>query len=126
MKNHLLMCLLLATPVLGQYQPPAFKEADRVERVKAASSVVDSIYRSFAERRKLPGLVWGVVMEGRLVHAGHVGHANVAKKIPADSRSLFRIASMSKSVTAMAIMKLRDEGKVQLDAPAETYLPAIC
>ncbi len=125
MKNHLLMCLLLATPVLGQYQPPAFKEADRVERVKAASSVVDSIYRSFAERRKLPGLVWGVVMEGRLVHAGHVGHANVAKKIPADSRSLFRIASMSKSVTAMAIMKLRDEGKVQLDAPAETYLPEL-
>lgn len=123
MKKQLLAALILTSSALAQYRPPAFKEADRVERVAAASSVVDSLYRSFAERRKLPGLVWGVVVDGQLVHTGQVGQANVARKIPADARSLFRIASMSKSVTAMAVMKLWEEGKVQLDAPAERYLP---
>lgn len=119
----LITILLLVVPALAQYQPPAFKETDRIARVTAAKQVVDSLYRSYAERRKLPGLVWGVVVNGRLVHTGQVGHANVKEQIPADSRSLFRIASMSKSVTAMAVMKLWEEGKVQLDAPAETYLP---
>lgn len=119
----LLALLLVALPAAAQYQPAVFPQTDRTERVQAATHVVDSLYRSFAERRMLPGLVWGVVVDGRLVHTGQVGYANVEKQILADSRSLFRIASMSKSVTAMAVMKLWEEGRVQLDAPAETYLP---
>jgi CubicO group peptidase (beta-lactamase class C family) len=119
----LLALLLVFLPAAAQYQPPVFTQTDRSERVRAATHVVDSLYRSFAERRRLPGLVWGVVVDGELIHSGQIGDANLARKIPADSRALFRIASMSKSVTAMAVMKLWEEGKVQLDAPAETYLP---
>jgi CubicO group peptidase (beta-lactamase class C family) len=119
----LLALLLVLLPAAAQYHPPVFTQTDRAERVKAATYVVDSLYHSFAERRKLPALVWGVVVDGQLIHTGQVGEANVSKKITADARTLFRIASMSKSVTAMAVMKLWEEGKLQLDAPAETYLP---
>lgn len=119
----LLALLILALPAVGQYRPAVFKASDRVEKVAAAKRVVDSIFQRFYEQRRLPGLVYGVVVDGQLVLNGQFGLTNVASKIPADRRSLFRIASMSKSVTATAIMKLRDEGKVQLDAPAETYLP---
>ena len=121
----LLALLCLSASAFAQIKPEAFPDADRADRIVAASNVVDSTFRTFAERRNLPGMVWGVVVDGRLVHTGQVGLANVGKKIAADAKSLFRIASMSKSVTAMAILKLRDEGKVQLDAPAETYLPEL-
>ena len=44
-------------------------------------------------------------------------------KAPVDADTVFRIASMTKSFTAMAILKLRDEGKLSLDDPAEKYVP---
>jgi CubicO group peptidase (beta-lactamase class C family) len=47
----------------------------------------------------------------------------VQKQIPATTSSAFRIASMSKSFTALAILKLRDAGKLKLDEPAATYIP---
>lgn len=124
--RSLLSILLLVARCVGQtstYQPPVFNDPGRLERIKGLAPVVDSIYQKFFAQRRLPGLVYGVVVDGKLALTGQFGSTNVEKKTEADSRSLFRIASMSKSVTAMAIMKLRDEGKVQLNSPAEAYLP---
>ena len=67
----------------------------------------------------MPGLVWGMVRDGRLVHVRGFGsqEPNTARPVTADS--LFRIASMSKAFTALAILKLRDEGRLRLDDLAE-------
>jgi len=62
------------------------------------------------------------VLEGELVYAGTFGVRDVTSRAPVDADSVFRIASLSKSFTASAVMKLRDEGKIQLDAPITTYL----
>ena len=83
------------------------------------------MYREAAEKRHFPGVAFGIVVDGKLVYSGGMGFTNVAKKIPATPKSLFRIASMSKSITSMAILKLRDEGKLRLDDPAETYIPEL-
>ena len=48
---------------------------------------------------------------------------DIENELPATTTSAFRIASMTKSFTAMAIMKLRDEGKLSLDDPAVDYIP---
>ena len=64
-------------------------------------------------------------MDGRLVYSGSGGYADIKKKIPATSQSMFRIASMTKSFTAMATLKLRDEGKLRLDDPVYLYIPEI-
>ncbi len=73
----------------------------------------------------IPGMAWGVVKDGRLVHVKGAGVQDVESKRPVTADSLFRIASMTKAFTALSILKLRDEGKLALDAPAEQYVPEL-
>lgn len=54
-----------------------------------------------------------------------MGVQDVTSNTPVTPETLFRIASMSKAFTALAILKLRDQGKLSLDAPAETYVPEL-
>lgn len=86
---------------------------------------VDAIFREYAERYPVPGIAYGIVIENELVYAGGVGFQNVVEQSPVTQNSVFRIASMTKSFTAMALIKLRDEGKLQLDAPAADYVPEL-
>ena len=110
---------------VATYQPPIFADADRVKKLEAAFPIVEKLYREVAEKRHLPGLTFGIVVDGKLIYSGGFGYTDVAKKTPATPKSLFRIASMTKSLTAMAILKLRDEGKLRLDDPAENYIPEL-
>jgi serine-type D-Ala-D-Ala carboxypeptidase/endopeptidase len=73
----------------------------------------------------VPGLVYGIVLDGGVVAIGALGVENVTQKAFATPDSRFRIASMSKAFTALAILKLRDSGKLSLDASAETYVPEL-
>ncbi|GAB2563332.1 serine hydrolase domain-containing protein [Spirosoma aerophilum] len=109
----------------ANYQPPVFTDADRLNKLGAAFSLVEKLYKNEAEKRHIPGLAFGIVLDGKLVYSGGFGYANVATRTPATPKSLFRIASMTKSLTAMAVLKLRDEGKLRLDDPAETYIPEL-
>jgi CubicO group peptidase (beta-lactamase class C family) len=87
------------------------------------AAAIDAHFRQYQQQEHVPGLVWGVVRDGRLVHLGTSGVQDVDARRPVTAESLFRIASMSKAFTALAILKLRDEGRLSLDAPAETYVP---
>ncbi len=107
----------------GAHKPAVFIDPDRAAKVGATATAVEEIFKKFMENRHMPGLVYGVVLDGMLIYSGGFGYANLEQKIPAHSKSLFRIASMSKSVTALAIMQLRDAGKLNLDDPASKYLP---
>ncbi|MBM4169083.1 MAG: beta-lactamase family protein [Ignavibacteria bacterium] len=107
---------------LSAQAPPTFIDTNRTQKVKETFAVVDRIYKEYAEQRHMPGLVYGVVVDDQLVYSGNFGFTNVQKKIPANSQSLFRIASMSKSVTAVAILQLRDAGKLQLDDPVSKFI----
>lgn len=108
-----------------QYQAPVFADPQRNEKIAAVFPIIDSLYRQHAGKTHFPGLAFGIVVDGKLVHAGGFGYTDVAKKTVATPKSLFRIASMSKSVTTMAILKLRDEGKLRLDDPAYLYIPEL-
>lgn len=105
------------------YSTAQFTDPARLEKIKKVFPAIEKIYKEYAERNNFPGIAWGVVVDGKLVHTGSVGYTNIAKKTPVTSSSLFRIASMTKSFTAMAILKLRDEGKLRLDDPAYLYVP---
>ena len=128
MKPRLLAALLLAALVSSlahaeDYAPAAFTDATRQQKVEALLPEIDQIYAELAAERHLPGLVYGIVLDGRLIHTGAIGFANLEKKIPAGATTGFRIASMSKSFTAMGILKLRDAGQLSLDDPVEKYVP---
>jgi CubicO group peptidase (beta-lactamase class C family) len=131
--NNLLKLLLLLAAGIGMqkaysqpnnsYQPPVFTDSDRMQKIEFTFPIIDSIFHTYAMQHHYPGFAYGLVVDGQLVHAGAFGYTDVEKKTPATVHSLFRIASMTKSFTAMAILKLRDEGKLQLDDPASKYIP---
>ncbi|HNU89313.1 MAG TPA: serine hydrolase domain-containing protein, partial [Ferruginibacter sp.] len=107
------------------YQPAVFADAGRLDKIMKAMPVIDQLFKEYADSNHLPGVAYGLVVDGKLVYKGNIGYTDVEKKIPVTSASLFRIASMSKSFTCMAILKLRDEGKLNLDDPAYLYIPEL-
>ena len=120
------VCAAAAGPTRVHAQTiPEFTDTDRSARVAGTAAVVESMFRAHAEREHLPGFAFGVVLDGDLVVSGAFGTANLEQGIPASTRTLFRIASMSKSFTAMAILQLRDAGLLSLDDPASEYLPEL-
>jgi CubicO group peptidase (beta-lactamase class C family) len=117
--------LIVALPAMLAAQQSGFSDPAREAKLRSAFPAVDSIMREFTEREHVPGAAWAIVLDGRVVHMGVTGLRDIATKAPVDSSSVFRIASMTKSFTAMAIMRLRDEGKLSLDDPAEKYVPEL-
>ncbi|MEJ7739214.1 MAG: serine hydrolase domain-containing protein [Chitinophagaceae bacterium] len=87
--------------------------------------VIDSLYKAHSVKYNLPGMVYGVIYNGKLVQSGNTGYGNIPKKYFADSSSAFHIASMTKSFVAVAILQLRDQGKLRLDDPVYLYIPEL-
>ncbi|MEX1104457.1 MAG: serine hydrolase domain-containing protein, partial [Dehalococcoidia bacterium] len=75
-----------------------------------------------AQRLQVPGLSFGVVHDGR-AHTGSVGITNVEHPLPVTAQTAFQIGSTSKTVTATALMLLRERGLVDIEAPVRRYLP---
>ncbi|HZP48360.1 MAG TPA: serine hydrolase domain-containing protein, partial [Vicinamibacterales bacterium] len=86
---------------------------------------IDRLFADFAAANHVPGAAWGIVADGRLVHTGAAGYRELTTRSAPNGETVFRIASMTKSFTAMAILALRDEGKLSLDDPAEKYVPEL-
>jgi D-alanyl-D-alanine-carboxypeptidase/D-alanyl-D-alanine-endopeptidase len=105
-----------ATGAASAADPPAPAES-------AAFAEVDRIFADYALDAHVPGLVYGIVANGRLVHVRGIGVQDLESRRPVTPDTLFRIASMTKAFTALTILKLRDDGKLRLDAPAEDYVP---
>jgi CubicO group peptidase (beta-lactamase class C family) len=116
------LLLGVAAPALAQQAPPAAPTAASVHQLAAQ---IDAHFLRFQQEAHVPGLVWGLVQDGRLVHVGGAGVQELESRRPVNAETLFRIASMSKAFTALAILKLRDEGRLSLEAPAETYVPEL-
>jgi len=108
--------------VFAQTPRSGFVDPDRRTKFAAANADIDTIFHQFIERAHVPGAVWGIVVDGELAHSGAAGYRDVAAKAPVDADTVFRIASMTKSFTAVSILKLRDEGRLSLDDPAERYV----
>ena len=116
-------------PALAQaalpFAPAAFADAGRADRLAALMPDVDRLYADLAAKEHLPGVVYAVMLDGKVVHLRGLGVANVDTKAPVTGATRFRIASMTKSFVAMAVMLLRDEGKLGLDDPVARYLPEL-
>jgi D-alanyl-D-alanine carboxypeptidase len=73
--------------------------------------------------RGQPGISMGIIYDQELIWTKGFGYADLASRKPADAKTVYRIASITKLFTATAIMQLRDEGKLQLDDPVAQHLP---
>lgn len=104
---------------------PQWTDSERKARVLAACALLEPIFRRHVEERHIPGVAYGVVVEGELIFTHSSGVCNVATGAPVDADSVFRIASMTKSFAALAILQLRDAGQLRLDEPVATYVPEL-
>ena len=122
--------LLLVTTLAAQTpQSPSARPADAVARVANDADVLAQ-QRLFSawmngqiEYRQLPGIVVGIVAGDDLVWAKGYGFADLKARKPMTAETKFRMASHSKLFTATAIMQLREQGKVRLDAPFRSTSP---
>src|SRR6185312_13806540 len=84
---------------------------------------LDQVCAAFAQQENLPGLLAGIVQDGRLVHVTALGQADREAGRVVTRETAFRIASMTKSTTALTILALRDADRLTLDAPLSDYIP---
>jgi N-acyl-D-amino-acid deacylase len=89
-----------------------------VSEKKALEAAFDGEMEAFMSARNVPGGALAVVQGKRLVHAKGYGSANRENRTPVRPESLFRIASISKPFTAVAVLQLVEKGRLKLDQPA--------
>jgi D-alanyl-D-alanine-carboxypeptidase/D-alanyl-D-alanine-endopeptidase len=97
----------------------------RRARLAEASTEIDAVFARFAEDYRVPGMAYGVVVDGALAYASGVGRADTATADPPGPATVFRIASMTKSITACCLLMLRDDGLIRLDDPVADHVPEL-
>ncbi len=107
----------------SDYVVSKFGQDDRVAQIMSIQEKLHQLFVNYAEEKNIPGIAYGIVVDNQLVIDSAVGVINIERQLPATPQSSFRIASMTKSFTAMAIMKLVEEGRLGLHDPVSDYLP---
>ena len=85
---------------------------------------VDALFADLTEGVQ-PGAAVMVIRDGEIVHQAGYGYANVEERRPIDADTAFRLASVSKQFTAMAVMLLAEQGRLAYDDPVGRYLPPL-
>ncbi|MDE0010856.1 MAG: serine hydrolase [Candidatus Poribacteria bacterium] len=116
-----LLFFSITTFAFGQGLPMAVPEevdvsAERLERIRP-------VMQDYVDKEKLPGFLTVVARHGKIVHFETVGMRDIENKKPIEPDTIFRIYSMSKPITSVAIMMLYEESHFQLDTPAAKFIP---
>jgi len=96
--------------------------AERLTSEKIAR--IDSAITAVIDRNHIPGLAIAIVADGKICWQKAYGLADVENAVPAETSTVFRIASVTKPLTASAALLLAERGKLDLDAPVQTYAPS--
>lgn len=112
-------------PTANRVPPARFADPDRVAKLSRAFPEIDRAFLNFAQAGAAPAVAWGVIIDGALIHSGATGARDVPSNSKAMPDSVFRIASMTKNFAGLAIMKLRDQGRLSLDSPVSRYVPEL-
>lgn len=107
-----LLILLLLAPAAGLAEGPA-PEARTM-------AYLEELWRSTGT----PGISVAVAHQGRLVFSKGVGFADLDNMVPADGSTVYNIGSVSKALTAVAVLQLVEQGKARLDDPIQKYVPS--
>jgi CubicO group peptidase (beta-lactamase class C family) len=93
------------------------------EDFPSAVSALDSIIRDNLEQQRIPGAAVAVVHDGKIIFSQCYGYADTQKKVPITEDTYFMAGSLTKSFTALAVLKLVQQGKIDLNADIRKYIP---
>lgn len=114
-------CLIIIVsflhPILSIAQSPL------VSNPVLLSAKADTLLLKTIEAKEHVGISAGVYADEKIIWAKGAGMANREKKVPATAKMIHRIASISKPMTAVAILQLVEKGQIDLDAPIQEYVP---
>jgi CubicO group peptidase (beta-lactamase class C family) len=113
----LLLASTACSSTTSRAQPPAV--------VPPAVPAIDAAVMPMVEAGEIAGAVTMVVAPDRVLHLGAVGKADLARGNPMRTDTVFWIASMTKPITATAILMLQDHGKLSVDDPVGKYVPEL-
>ena len=116
------VALLLPSSILSPITTPS---AGLPKLKPKSADAIDQMFEAAVANKEIPGVVVAVVNKDQILYLNAFGKQDVGKNIPMAKDTVFRIASMTKPVTSVAIMMLVEQGKLQLDDPASKYLPAL-
>src|SRR5437879_1295255 len=122
--------ILLAMCVLLGWAGPTFcqslaksKQREEVGFSSERFARLAKFFQAEIDKKAIPGATLLVTREGKPVYFQALGYQDREKGIPMKPEAIFRIASMTKPVTSVAVMMLAEEGKIDLIAPVSQYLP---
>jgi CubicO group peptidase (beta-lactamase class C family) len=109
----------------GSVPPPRFADPERARKLATAFPEIERLFKSWSDRVHAPGAVMGIIIDGELVWVKTAGVRETKDRSVVTPDTVFRIASMTKSFTALSILKLRDAGKLSLDDAAAKFVPEL-
>ena len=122
-KLSVLVAWVCGAACAASQEPPAPADPPRVESLDpGVAARVDSAVHALMRERSIPGAAVAVLRHDTLVLARGYGVSDLERRAPVTERTVFQLASSTKPFTAMAVLMLAEEGRVDLDAPAARYL----
>jgi serine beta-lactamase-like protein LACTB, mitochondrial len=127
-RGFLARCLVLTCAIAVASQVSAQSAATTVvaQEKSASYAAARDHARSIAKEwlaRGVPGFNVAVAIDGKIIYSEAFGYADLEQRVPAWQITKFRIGSVSKPLTSAALMKLVEQGKINLDAPIQKYVP---
>ncbi|MDP2321990.1 MAG: serine hydrolase domain-containing protein [Acidobacteriota bacterium] len=122
-----LVLVALAGYAVAAQQPAAAPAAATPASVGISGERLNRLHagmQGFVDRKEAGGIVTLIARDGKVVDVNAFGFQDVAGKTPMRTDTLFRIASMTKPVTSVAVMMLYEEGKLLLTDPVSKFIPA--
>jgi len=113
-----LILIIFFNPVFSSKDDEAEKER-RAQQLENITAFIDTTREVWS----VPGLAIAIVKDGKVIYSRGFGYRNIEQNLPVTSSTIFAIGSSSKAFTAMGLVLLVDEGKLDLDKPVREYLP---
>ena len=117
------LCLAMATRLTAGELPTT--DPAQVGLSDAKIAAITPALQKLVDEGAIPGGVALIVRHGKVAYCAAFGYRDIERKIPMTENTIFAIASMTKPITAVAAMRLVEQGKLSLDDPVSKYIPAL-
>ena len=117
--------ILISISGFAQQKPQKFSYQVKVPKTFDAArlSRLDSVFQHYVDNGTIPQAVTFVAHHGKVIHNKAFGWRDIDSKTPCKKDDIFRMASQTKAITAVALLTLFEEGKIILDEPVKKYIP---
>ncbi len=114
---------LFPASILAQPLPPGSPANANLSTSGLAK--ITAYFEEYSASEQIPGVSFAIARNGKLVYTQHIGYQDIETQVPITDTTIFRIASMTKIVTSVAVLQLLEAGHFNLDDPVSDYIPEI-